>query len=100
LRCSLGIVVIATDHELLAQLHSQVLAGGAGEGSNVVNKLQVEHQTATATAIDEWLTVAEVAAWLKVSRSWVYEHTRNRGAARRERLPNVKLGKYHAQSGR
>jgi excisionase family DNA binding protein len=60
----------------------------------VVNQMEVEHQTATATAIDEWLTVAEVAAWLKVSRSWVYEHTRNRGAAQRERLPYVKLGKY------
>jgi len=56
--------------------------------------MEVGHQTATATAIDEWLTVAEVAAWLKVSRSWVYEHTRDRGAAERERLPYVKLGKY------
>ena len=37
------------------------------------------------------LTVEEVAAWLKVPRSWVYARTRQRGAAQ---LPYVKLGKY------
>jgi hypothetical protein len=31
---------------------------------------------------------------LKVSRSWVYEHTRSRGTARAERLPYIKGGKY------
>ena len=36
----------------------------------------------------------EVAALLKVSTSWVYEHTRSRGVARAERLPSIKLGKY------
>lgn len=43
--------------------------------------------------MDEWtlLTVDEVAALLKVPRSWVYERTRRRG---NERLPHVKLGKY------
>lgn len=40
------------------------------------------------------MTVDDVAAWLKVSRSWVYEHTRARGAPRTDRLPHVKLGKY------
>jgi excisionase family DNA binding protein len=37
--------------------------------------------------------VDEVAALLKVSRSWVYEHTRAR-VARADRLPFVKIGKY------
>jgi excisionase family DNA binding protein len=39
------------------------------------------------------LTVAEVAALLKVTRSWVYEHTRVR-QSRADYLPSVKLGKY------
>ena len=43
---------------------------------------------------DELMTVEEVAALLKVSKSWVYEHTRSRGAPRSERLPCIKLGKY------
>lgn len=46
------------------------------------------------TDLHELLTVEEVAALLKVSKSWVYEHTRSRGAPRSERLPYVKLGKY------
>jgi excisionase family DNA binding protein len=44
--------------------------------------------------LHELLTVEEVATLLKVSRSWVYEHTRSRGAARTERLPYIKIGKY------
>jgi excisionase family DNA binding protein len=44
--------------------------------------------------LDELLTVEEVAALLKVSKSWVYEHTRSRGVPRSERLPYIKLGKY------
>jgi excisionase family DNA binding protein len=44
--------------------------------------------------LHELLTVGEVAALLKVSRSWVYEHTRSRGTARAERLPYIKIGKY------
>jgi excisionase family DNA binding protein len=43
--------------------------------------------------LDELLTVDDVAALLKVSRSWVYEHTRRR-VPRMERLPFVKIGKY------
>ena len=42
----------------------------------------------------ELLTVDDVAALLKVSKSWVYEHTRTRGTPRSERLPHVKIGKY------
>ena len=44
--------------------------------------------------LHELLTVDEVAALLKVSRSWVYEHTRSRTTPRSERLPHVKIGKY------
>ena len=40
----------------------------------------------------ELLTVDDVAALLKVSKSWVYEHTRT--ASRSERIPHVKIGKY------
>ncbi len=44
--------------------------------------------------LHQLLTVADVAALLNVSKSWVYEHTRSRGVPRTERLPYVKLGKY------
>ena len=37
------------------------------------------------------LTVREVAEFLRVPVSWVYERTRRRGA---ERLPHLKIGKY------
>ena len=43
--------------------------------------------------LHELLTVDEVAALLKVSRSWVYEHTRSLGS-RSDRLPHIKVGKY------
>ena len=44
--------------------------------------------------LHELLTVEEVAALLKVSKSWVYEHTRSRAVAPAERLPHVRIGKY------
>jgi hypothetical protein len=44
--------------------------------------------------LHELLTVEDVATLLKVSRSWVYEHTRSRGTSRTERLPYIKIGKY------
>ena len=44
--------------------------------------------------LQELLTVEEVAALLKVSKSWVYGHTRSRGTPRSERLPYIKVGKY------
>lgn len=44
--------------------------------------------------LHELLTVDEVASLFKVSKSWVYEHTRGRGGPRTERLPHVKIGKY------
>ena len=45
-------------------------------------------------ALHELLTVDDVAALLKVSKSWVYEHTRSRGKPRSEQLPHLKVGKY------
>ena len=36
-------------------------------------------------------TVEEIAAFLRVPPSWVYERTRRRGI---ERIPHFKLGKY------
>ena len=53
-----------------------------------------DHRVTPRETLDELLTVDEVAALLKVPRSWVYEHTRSRGTTRSERLPHVKLGKY------
>jgi excisionase family DNA binding protein len=44
--------------------------------------------------LHELLTVEDVAALLKVNRSWVYEHTRVRSTSRSERLPFIKIGKY------
>ena len=49
---------------------------------------------ASADGLYELLTVDEVAVLLKVSKSWVYEHTRARGIPRSDRLPHVKIGKY------
>ena len=51
-------------------------------------------QETSAADLHELLTVSEVAALLKVSRSWVYQHTRSRGTPRSDRLPSIKLGKY------
>ena len=45
-----------------------------------------------ADGLPELLTVDELAAVLKVSPSWVYEHTRTRKRA--ARLPYIKIGKY------
>ena len=41
------------------------------------------------------LTPEELAARLKVSKSWVFEQTRNRAKVRNARpLPCIRLGKY------
>jgi excisionase family DNA binding protein len=42
------------------------------------------------SAAEPLLTVHEVAEFLRVSPSWVYERTRRRG---KDRLPHVKMGK-------
>ena len=44
--------------------------------------------------LHELLTVDDVAAALKVTKSWVYEHTRSGRRPRAEQLPHIKLGKY------
>jgi excisionase family DNA binding protein len=51
-------------------------------------------RSADADDLQELLTVDDVAALLKVSRSWVYEHTRKRGTPRSGQLPHIKIGKY------
>jgi len=40
---------------------------------------------------NELMTVPEIAAFLKVPVSWIYERARRSGPAR---LPHVRLGKY------
>jgi predicted DNA-binding transcriptional regulator AlpA len=52
------------------------------------------HVASSDAPLLELLTVDDVAALFKVSKSWVYEHTRTRGAPRSERIPHVKIGKY------
>ena len=56
--------------------------------------LKARPTTNVDPGLHELLTVAEVAALLKVSKSWVYEHTRSRDMPRSERLPFLKIGKY------
>ena len=51
-------------------------------------------RNAEAAELHELLTVEDVAAILKVSKSWVYEHTRSHVVPRTDRLPCIKLGKY------
>jgi hypothetical protein len=40
---------------------------------------------------DEVLTVDQVAAWLKVTESWIRDHANSK---RRPHLPSFKAGKY------
>lgn len=40
---------------------------------------------------DDLATVSQIAGFLQVPDSWVYERTRRRGI---ERIPHFKLGKY------
>jgi predicted DNA-binding transcriptional regulator AlpA len=49
---------------------------------------------ATSHQLGQLLTVADVAALLKVSKTWVYEHSRSRRNPRSHRLPHIKIGKY------
>jgi excisionase family DNA binding protein len=56
--------------------------------SNDEKPVRVE---SSSELVGEFLTVAEIAAILKVPVSWVYERTRRRG---RDRIPHFKLGKY------
>ena len=63
-------------------------------GSSSMPNLQGPAAAPDDGDLHELLTVEDVAALLKVSCSWVYEHTRSRGTARTERLPCIKIGKY------
>ena len=45
----------------------------------------------SAVCSDELATVTEIAEFLQLPKSWVYERTRRRGI---ERIPHFKLGKY------
>jgi len=47
--------------------------------------------TETSEELEELLTIDEVAALLKVPKSWIYQHVRKSGP---DRLPHVKLSKY------
>ena len=52
---------------------------------------ELEHARTSDPVAFELLTVADIAALLKVPVSWVYGRTRRRGA---DRIPHFKLGKY------
>ena len=55
-------------------------------------RLEAEtNSTQSPIAGEELLTIDELAALLKVPKSWIYVHTRPRS---KTRLPHVKLGKY------
>ncbi len=57
-----------------------------------VMRLEAEtNSTQGLIAGEELLTIDELAALLKVPKSWIYAHTRPRS---KTRLPHVKLGKY------
>ena len=57
--------------------------------------LAVDHAAEPPSSeLHELLTVDEVAALLKVSKSWVYEHTRTRKVACADCLPHIRIGKY------
>lgn len=61
-------------------------------GTAVTSELLARRDTPRVSAEPEaLLTADEVAEFLRVPISWVYERTRKRGAAR---LPHLKLGKY------
>ena len=62
--------------------------------TNIVTKnesLVTQPAPRVSPASEALLTVHEVAEFLKVPVSWVYERTRRRGI---ERLPHLKIGKY------
>jgi excisionase family DNA binding protein len=51
----------------------------------------LETQGPSSAPAEDLLTIEEVAALLRVPRSWIYAHTKRKS---RLRLPHVKLGKY------
>ena len=63
-------------------------------GQNSIGSIESQRKVSTDEDLHELLTVEDVATLLKVSRSWVYEHTRSHRTPRAERLPHLKIGKY------
>ena len=53
-----------------------------------------------SSELHELLTVDDVAALLRVSKNWVYEHTRRRKIACADCLPHIRIGKYLRFNGR
>ena len=60
---------------------------------NMINRTVVSSDLIGSSGEDweELLTIDELAAQLKVPKSWIYTHTR---ARTNPRLPYIKLGKY------
>jgi excisionase family DNA binding protein len=59
------------------------------EMSGVLQKSEMPCERSASN--DDLVTVSQIAEFLQVPDSWVYERTRRRGI---ERLPHFKLGKY------
>ena len=59
--------------------------------SGVNMPIHTDLGTSIELAIDDLLTIDELAVRLKVPKSWIYTHTRGRTKCR---LPYIKLGKY------
>jgi excisionase family DNA binding protein len=58
----------------------------------VRSEMQFDSEPYTSREVsDELLTIDELAAILKVPRSWIYLHTRRRT---KTNIPHVKIGKY------
>jgi hypothetical protein len=58
-------------------------------------KLEIVQVSQATLAPDDILTPAELAQRLKVSKSWVFEQTRQRAKVRNKKLlPCIRLGKY------
>lgn len=75
------------------QLSTELIVGDV-RADLLGGKRAMQHVAGADDQLQELLTVDEVAALLKVSRSWVYEHTRARRMPPGERLPHLKVGKY------
>lgn len=67
------IVSVPVDRKMSAQIHSNVRLPAPAKGSELSNQSAyqngLEDQQGTSTALEDWLTVDDVAAWLKVSKS-------------------------------
>ena len=58
-------------------------------------ELPTERSSVQMEPGDDLLTPQELAAWLKVKPSWVFEQTRQRAKTRNKNpLPCLRLGKY------